>query len=85
MTNKQLIASGLTDAGARVYQLFDSPVDFVVGYKGWTVLIIVKIAKSHSGNVSLKAEQQDFIKHWDGGRVLTVRTLAEAKLGLGIA
>ena len=85
-SNQQLIVDGLRKGGASVYVL-DRPLDLLVGYKGWTVLIEVKAQKGPRGGVSSKGltvPQKEFIETWKGGRILIVRTLKDAMMGLGM-
>lgn len=77
---------GLRKAGCSVY-ILDDPLDLLVGYQGWTTLVEVKAPKGTRGGVSHKGltdSQKEFIESWRGGRILIVRTLREALLGIGI-
>ena len=83
--NEQDIVEGLRKGGASVY-ILDNPVDLLVGYEGMTTLIEVKGLKGPAGGTShrvLSSAQKDFIAEWKGGRILIVRTLEEAMLGIG--
>ena len=67
--------------------MLDTPLDLLVGYKGWTVLIEVKAQKGPRGGVSSKVltvPQKEFIAAWKGGQILVVRTLEDAMRGLGM-
>ena len=67
--------------------MLNEPLDLLVGYKGWTVLIEVKAQKGPAGGVAhkgLTVAQKDFIRTWTGGQILVVRTLEDAMRGLGI-
>jgi len=84
--NEQEIVEGLRKGGASVYML-DDPLDLLVGYEGMTTLIEVKGVKGSGGGTShrlLTDAQKEFIATWKGGRILIVRTLEEALLGIGI-
>ena len=66
--------------GASVYRM-DKPVDLLIGYKGYNILVEVKRPKGPRGGDShsrLNAKQQEFIDGWRG-RVFVVRTPVEAE------
>ena len=84
--NEKNIVEGLRKGGASVYVL-DNPVDLLVGYEGMTTLIEVKGVKGRGGGTShrtLTDSQKNFVAEWKGGRILIIRTLEEAMLGIGI-
>ena len=65
--NQEQIVSTLRKAGAYVW-IIGLPVDLLVGYKGHTFLVEVKIGpKKH-----LTALQDDFFKSWSGSTLARI-------------
>ena len=65
--NQEQIVSTLRQAGAYVW-IIGLPVDLLVGYKGHTFLVEVKIGpKKH-----LTALQDDFFKSWSGSTLARI-------------
>lgn len=83
-SNEPAIVAALRSVGATVY-LLDRPVDLLVGYRGRTRLLEVKLplgAEGGSSHSRPNNSQRDFIKSWRGG-VSVVRSPLEALEAIG--
>jgi hypothetical protein len=65
--NQAQIVSALRAAGANVW-ILGLPVDLLVGYKGWTILMEVKDGPKKR----LTALQRDFFENWPGSTLSRV-------------
>jgi hypothetical protein len=65
--NQAQIVSALRAAGAYVW-ILGLPVDLLVGYKGWTILMEVKDGPKKR----LTALQDTFFENWTGGTLARV-------------
>lgn len=70
--NQPAVVERLREIGCRVY-LIEEPVDLLVGYRGRTVLVEIKMPEGR-----LTKQQVDFCATWPGGAHLIVRDPEEA-------
>lgn len=85
--NEPEIVAALRAVGATVVQL-DRPVDLLVGYKRKTMLMEIKqpgeLVKSGKPKHKLTEGQEKFFAEWQGGDLLTVRSVEQALACLGV-
>lgn len=70
--NQADIVAALRDAGCSVW-IIGLPVDLVLGKGGNTVMVEIKTAKGKYTKL-----QKDFMTHWKGGPVATIRDVEGA-------
>jgi len=78
--NEPGIVAALERAGASVVRL-DLPCDLLVGFRGWNLLLEVKLHAGkgvHVGRTRLNDQQCSFWAMWRGEAALVVTTPAEA-------
>ena len=69
--NKDQIVSVLRSAGAYVWDL-KLPVDLLVGYNGFTLLVEIKDGNKPPSERKLTKLQQDFFNKWTGATLALV-------------
>ena len=69
--NKEQIVSALRAAGAYVWDL-KLPVDLLVGYNGYTILMEIKDGNKPPSQRKLTKLQQDFFNKWTGSSLALV-------------
>ena len=69
--NKEQIVSALRAAGAYVWDL-KLPVDLLVGYNGYTVLLEIKDGNKPPSKRKLTKLQEDFFSKWTGASLAIV-------------
>jgi len=69
--NKDQIVSALRAAGAYVWDL-KLPVDLLVGYNGYTILMEIKDGNKPPSQRKLTKLQQEFFESWTGASLAIV-------------
>lgn len=78
--NEPEIVAALKAIGASVERL-DTPVDLLVGFRGQTYMIEVKLPRGPKGGANgsrLTLDQEQLFDHWRGGPLAVARSAEEA-------